>query len=187
MLHMPTPMLISVSGRTYEQWLAHILTRASSLVTNTRSNVEGYGGLVRVQLASSAISLSGLTGAGFATSPGEGGVFNGPFEPAIQQGLPSAAVMGEQKAAAQILLVDQGGYVAGSDLEIAGATRNSVTSNSLYLSAGEPACNFGTSPSTGENVGISYWDVGLNKPVSVFPRSGFAYGPFDYTAAGWSL
>ena len=198
MIPFASPLLHAAAvpgGKTYDEWLAHIATRAPAIVgeASNIATIAGSNGtfLSRVQMSTGAGSGS-LLGTPFWGADDSAGIFGASrVQRVFQQALPSQSQYDEQKASARIILVEVvRSSNAGDPFVVFGVSRNGLTSSDFSVSTGDAFFQIGGgangSQGQGASVGISYWDASLGRPMSFFPRAKIAgYGPFDYTATGW--
>lgn len=186
----PGVLASGAQGRTYDEWLAHIATRAPSAPILETNTAAGTGsGLRRVSLVAGLSGNSGLVGTPFFVSVD--GAFSGssPLGGVIRHAMPSEAAWSAQKAATRTILLELSSDTSNGTYTIPPLTRNGLSSSAFNLSEGTFIWFVGDALSPiGQRVGISYWDDTLGKPMSMFPRNGIwpaTVGPVDYTAAGW--
>ncbi len=172
MLHMPTPMLMAQSGRTYEDWVAHVITRTTGGAKTWPNDTFGSGqGLFRTTADNGSLSSSGMDSTPWGAG---GGVFSRTSRIAriVQHALPSEAEFNAQRAAGRVILlqiVTESGAIFGNAY-----ARNGYTSGDYF---DEPY---------GKNCTLAaWWDGATGIPMMSNPAASGA--PSPYTATGWSL
>lgn len=170
----PGVLAAGARGKTYEDWLAHISTRTSLVsASNHYIGNSGYDALVRFT-AGTATSHTGW-GSPWRSQYGRG--YAGHLRGALLHSLPSAAIYQEQRTREVLLKV----ITVGEYSSLASQTRNGWTSGSITQAENGGAPIIGASFTE-----VSYWDVGLNKPLTMNPYASVNQGPHDYAHPDWS-
>lgn len=151
-------------GKGYDDWLADIQARTALTLTPT-TQFHSASGLYRVTLAPNDLLHLALYG----TPWGEW--FNGYIENAIRHGMPSTAVMNDQKALSRTVIINL--IYSSSASFSAGLDRNGKASSALP--GGDPGLIMSE---------LSYWDSATGSPKTMNPRD--QVGPTNYSSAGWT-
>lgn len=151
-------------GKGYDDWLAHIQARTALTLTPT-TQFHTASGLYRVTLAPNDLLYLDLFGTPWL------GWFSGYIENAIRHGMPSAAVMNDQKALSRTVIINL--IYSTNASTTYGLDRNGKAS--LTLSGGSPGLIMSE---------LSYWDSDAGSPKTMNPRD--QAGPTNYSSAGWT-